>query len=353
MSEKHYLVPDYYPHFRCKGPDCRKPCCGGWPISISMEEYFRLLSVECTPEMRRRLDTAFRMADSPDVDRYAQICPNYVGDCPMHLGNGLCGLQCDCGEEALPSVCRLFPRAIYTFAERTCVCSSACELTVELLTESEAPLGTLSVALPLTGPAHGRRIDCTPEREEICRFCFDTICDRTQSLARRIDRIAVYLYEKAGKSISGNAEAPALSEQILFALQRTLATHYATHSESVGESCKYALSVLTDTERYREGIAALESRFPSLWCWLEKILCNYMMQECFPYGVAEREIRYEGLTLCAIYAFVLFLLAGCQPRDKQSLVDLIAATFRLIGHTAFDHNALVLIRRSLPDLFGE
>ena len=92
MSKTTFLVPDYYPRFRCKGPDCRRPCCGGWPISISMEEYFRLLSVECSPALRRRLDSAFRLADSPDADRYAQICPNYVGDCPMHLGNGLCGL---------------------------------------------------------------------------------------------------------------------------------------------------------------------------------------------------------------------------------------------------------------------
>lgn len=351
MSKTTFLVPDYYPRFRCKGPDCRRPCCGGWPISISMEEYFRLLSVECSPALRRRLDSAFRLADSPDADRYAQICPNYVGDCPMHLGNGLCGLQCDCGEEALPAVCRLFPRAIYTFGRRTCVCSAACELTVELLTESDAPLEVQQQTLTLKGPDNEHRIEYTAEREEVSRFCFHTIKDRSRPLARRIDRIAAYLYQQSGRAIT--EEAPALSEQILFDLQRALATHYATHSESVGESCKYALSVLSDTARYAEGVAALEARFPSLWCWLEKILSNYMLKECFPYGVAEREIRYEGLTLCAVYAFVLFLLAGCQPRDKQGFTDLVAAAFRLIGHTAFDHNALVLIKRSFPLLFEE
>ena len=52
-----FLVPDIYPSFRCKGGSCRSTCCKGWGISVRMEEYFRLLGMDCPPEIRRRLDT--------------------------------------------------------------------------------------------------------------------------------------------------------------------------------------------------------------------------------------------------------------------------------------------------------
>ena len=37
------LVPDYYPSFVCKAGACRTPCCEGWPVTMSMGDYFRLL----------------------------------------------------------------------------------------------------------------------------------------------------------------------------------------------------------------------------------------------------------------------------------------------------------------------
>ena len=53
-----YLVPDYYQAFRCKTGQCRTPCCDGWPVTFSMPDYFKLLSVECSPELKRQLDSA-------------------------------------------------------------------------------------------------------------------------------------------------------------------------------------------------------------------------------------------------------------------------------------------------------
>ena len=51
-----YLVPDYYPAFACKMGACRSACCEGWPISFSLTDYFKLLSVECSPELRRKIE---------------------------------------------------------------------------------------------------------------------------------------------------------------------------------------------------------------------------------------------------------------------------------------------------------
>ena len=44
---REYLMPDYYPDFHCKMGTCRAACCEGWPISFSLTDYFKLLSVEC------------------------------------------------------------------------------------------------------------------------------------------------------------------------------------------------------------------------------------------------------------------------------------------------------------------
>ena len=66
MAEaRDYLTPDYYPEYHCKMGACRSACCEGWPISISMEDYFRLLGLSCSPELRSRLDAGIHPALHP------------------------------------------------------------------------------------------------------------------------------------------------------------------------------------------------------------------------------------------------------------------------------------------------
>ena len=77
-----YLVPEYYPKFACKMGACRHPCCVGWPISVSTDDYFRLLGVDCAPALRAKLDTAVRVSLHPTPEAYAQIAPTWEGDCP-------------------------------------------------------------------------------------------------------------------------------------------------------------------------------------------------------------------------------------------------------------------------------
>lgn len=343
MSEQPFSVPNYYKDFQCKGGECRRSCCGGWPISVSMEEYFRLLGMDCSQALRRRLDCAFLLEEDADPEHYAKIHPNYLGECPMHREDGLCALQCEGGEGVLPDVCRLFPRAAYVFGESRCVCSSACEHTVELLMADETPVEMETRLLPDHLLQHARPVDFSPERMAVQEECLRQIRDRSVPLSRRIDRIAAYLQGEAGD----RGEGASLSADTLHRIQVALATHYAEHSESVGEACKEALRALPDHAAFASGLQELEARFPALWIWLEKLLTNYMLQECFPYTGREREVHYEGAALCGVYAFCLFLLAGCQPQSPTAFADQMAAAFRLIGHTAFDHNAIVLIKKHL------
>jgi len=90
---REYLVPDYYPEFSCKMGACRTACCEGWPISFSLSDYFRLLGVECSAELRRKLDCSMHLSDHPTPEAYAQISALLEGDRiaqPMkYISNGL------------------------------------------------------------------------------------------------------------------------------------------------------------------------------------------------------------------------------------------------------------------------
>ena len=63
MDTRDFLVPDNYADFHCKCGKCRHTCCDGWAVTFPREDYFRLLSVPCSPELRRKLDTSLHLAD--------------------------------------------------------------------------------------------------------------------------------------------------------------------------------------------------------------------------------------------------------------------------------------------------
>ena len=102
-----YIVPDYYTSFTCKIDHCRSACCDGWPVTFSMADYFKLLSVDCSPELKGRLDISLHLTEHPTEEEYGTILPRYDGRCPIRLADGRCALQTEAGQGALPAVCRL------------------------------------------------------------------------------------------------------------------------------------------------------------------------------------------------------------------------------------------------------
>ena len=57
------LVPEYFPKFQCKCGACRSCCCKGWGVCVSRDDYFRLVGMNCTASLRKRLDVADLRAD--------------------------------------------------------------------------------------------------------------------------------------------------------------------------------------------------------------------------------------------------------------------------------------------------
>ena len=432
-KEQSCRMPDYYPHFACKGGACRATCCRGWDVSLPMDEYFRLLGLDCSPELRARLDGAFHAVDAPSPERYAQISHNWLGDCPMQREDGLCALQCECGETALPAVCRRYPRGARGLFDRECACSNSCEAVLEMFWDREASLGFVEgsdgglfpEAAPAPEPRRAQRY------RAIRALCFGTMQDRSLGLAQRLLRIGRMLralnelgprpldaeearfseaLRRCKEIFASNGEAsrdrpggeghspsapcggkssapadeptvsgvavrqsgaessdpadelnrsagsarpdetrriPADGEDARLALRflRRVNRELGLDSVSVGE---YAARVERAVEAggedcLRPGVARLRAAYPNWEVFLEHMLVNHMFYECFPFSERRETMIDEYASLGTVAGYVTLLCAFGRRGDRaEDLIDVAAAGFRLIGHSAFDWNADVL-----------
>ena len=180
------LVPDYFPSFRCKIGACRHSCCEGWTISVTMKDYFKLLSVPCSEELRRRIDTALHLYDYPTETKYAQISPRYDGNCGMRLPDGRCGLHAELGEEALSKVCRLYPRGIRTDGAFEASCANSCEAVLELLSHHKEPMRFITMPLELEAPAGPRNAEDSEEKQQMRLRFIRIMQNRQQPLSARL-----------------------------------------------------------------------------------------------------------------------------------------------------------------------
>lgn len=372
-----YRVPGYFREFKCKGPDCRSTCCKGWAISVSMKEYFRLLGMECSPELRRRLDGAFHVVQYPTDDRYAQITPNWQGDCPLHLENGFCGLQCECGEEGIPAICRLYPRGVHAAYAREISCSNSCEAVMERLLTEKEPMRFEWMELDAQAEDEEEVSDAlrlsvyAPLRELI----IGALQNRRYELCDRLTQIGCMLEAMHRAILTGSSgevsRALALcadmtppdrqdpDDRFAVHIQYRMAELFSRYSANVEPFARAACAALgldIDSEpdaeaireaavRYRETAAHFKEIFPDWPRMFEQMLVNHVFFSRFPFADRHENMLEEHLSLCAAYAFVRFLAVGWMA-DKQGiepLADVCAAAFRLIDHSSFDRNAAVLL----------
>jgi len=369
-----YRIPDYYPEFLCKCGECRHPCCIGWGISLKMEEYFRLLGLECSPALRRRLDSAFHLAENPSPERYALITPNWAGDCPMRREDGLCALQKECGEDVLTSTCRYYPRSPKFRFGHTCSCSNSCEAVLELLFDRDEPLRFLEKELTFAMPDEESDL----EEETIARanllqqMCITVLQNRRYPL-----NVRIFLLVKSLNALSPlwktmpldalqqmTADIAACREEIVLPaadpadslrIQTELTEWFIANSRSIeayGEEALAALHI-TDQDRnwpeisqtYAAAAEHLNRSFPRLEIMLEQALVNHIFHESYPFSEMDEPLSHAGIAICCGYSLIRLLTVGyMQGREALSgLVDVMAAAFRLIDHTRFDHNAVIVL----------
>lgn len=383
MCEKHtYLVPEYFPEFRCKIGACRHACCIGWPICISLKDYFRLLGVGCSPELRRRLDSSLLLCDHPTEEHYAQIGLKYDGDCGLRLPDGRCALHAELGEEALSDVCRLYPRGIRVHGGLECSCANSCEATIECFLDMREPLRFVTMELPLVPPEVVPRENTFASigREQRIRLHYTHVLqDRRQPMPARFMALGEAMRKMHDALASGDearveallaGELPLFDEatmpvaeadlvrglEIMESMMERIDEH-SPHLLEFGQSAlRWFRQGNNPLERYRLARQALERTLPNYEAVYEHMLVNHMFFEQFPYQDRPMDFRDEFIGLCAGAAFLRFLTLGwlAEHPTREAFVDVCAAAFRVVDHTDFDRYAAFLLKESefyeLPQL---
>ena len=328
MTSMHtYFVPDYFLRFACKIGSCRSVCCVGWPVSISQENYFRLLGVDCSADLRRRLDCAMRMADYPTPECYAHFEHRYDGECALHLPDGRCALHAELGEDVLADVCRLYPRGIRrSECGAECSAANSCEATLEQLWASDAPITFVEAELPLEPPALPPCNGDLPSREE--RLALISLWQKGTAPAAAITEIGGVL----------NCDASRDAEDLTAALDAAdaLLTHLGERSDAIGKLAGRAKAYLQNGD-YAALKQAFLARFPGWDSFVCRALVNHLFFLQFPVSRKAAQQQAEFHALCAVYGLMCVIAVGCtgDARDEVDLIDACAALFRLVEHSNF------------------
>ena len=369
-NEKNYLVPDYFFDFRCKMGACRCACCEGWPISVSLKDYFSLLSADVSKELRIKLDCALHIAPNPSPEAYAQILPRYDGQCPMRMSDGRCALHFELGEYALSDVCRLYPRGV---REDECSCANSCEAVIEMLMEREEKIRFVNTKL-------GFRVPEIPERKhffetagcekEIRKHLISIMQMREYALIERIALMGMTLkaLDEALKGkdhesvleIVGNrakihlpAHGSPTRDDLLIALEIANQMLYTLdeRSDSIRAYGENSLNTYGTGEHefdvYMKNKALFERAFPDWETWFEHMYVNHMFFSQFPFQDRPVDLGEEYLALISVYMLLRFLLIGnaCEDYPNEKAADIAAAVFRLVEHTEFDRYAGPIMKR--------
>ncbi|MBR4292687.1 MAG: flagellin lysine-N-methylase [Clostridia bacterium] len=355
MAYINAIAPNIYPNFVCKCGECRHVCCKGWRIGLPMLEYFKLIGRDCSPELRRRLDVAFEMANPPSPDRYALIAPDYEGKCRLLNDKGYCSVQLECGENAIPTVCRLYPRAIKRPIDGDglpyeLTVSLGCENTVELLMALTDKVSFSAIDASIGDGTPPEDMDIYNSKDNDARkACLDIMLGNGKAK----DKLALLAKHLTDVDIASASLADSLRAICM------IINAYAKNSINVQEFCIPALRGIGITdkstddclnkaaEEYKKRAVELQSKIPNFDLALTNILANHLFYEKFPVCDSSTLPKDALIALFAAYGLFMFTATVNSYGDESidSFVDSTAGVFRLVEHSDFYRTAPLLLKR--------
>lgn len=366
-----FLMPDYYAHFSCKMGDCRSACCVGWPISISMQNYFDLLGMDCPKHLRDKLDCGLQIYDYPTQERYAYFAPDYNGDCPLRMKDGRCSLHAEMGEEVLPEICRLYPRGIRIESGICeCSCANSCEAVLELLFTRKEPITFIIKQLTVQispGSARTNHFETLGSEQEIRLRFISILQDRRTSLKNRIltlgsvlDNMNYLIETRNADSLETMLNEPISlktqdsevdREHLQFGLHiaETMLERLDDRSKSIRQygtaALDYFRSGSNEFQQYQTASEHFEALFPNWEIFFEHWLVNHVFFSQFPFQDRPLSMHNEYAAICALYALLRLLALGWMSGKSRAsdLIDAVAAAFRLVDHTSFDHYTVQML----------
>ncbi len=327
------LVPDYFADFHCKCGECRHPCCDGWGINIDEHEYFTLLGIACSKRLRNKLDDAFVMNSPATKESFASIRPNYLEQCPMLDDDGLCLLQKEKGEDVLPLICRVYPRAVKKYGDLHEVCMScSCEATVELLMKKSEPLtlGESLEKLPFDGlPVYEK----DPEKDRMRHAVIAAMSDFSIPIEKRVGIVASIV---ASCPMKRSDDKKTALEKILSFI-RTI----ERGSESMRTCADLSLGIFSGNEDPLPAYLAAEKHLyeviPDLENVAGRIISNHLLYESFPYtpGCQSPDDALAAFLTALAMLKVLAVGAMAKTDDLSVFADTLAFANRFVEHSDY------------------
>ena len=308
-------------------------CCHGWRITLSRSEYFRLLGIECSPELRERIDTAFYLSEHPTEEEYAYISPSADGNCHMLDTCGLCMIHRECGEGYQPAVCRMYPRAVRAGELTAAVCSGSCERVIEMLMEEPYPLPftVREVQTKSDAPAFA-----DTEEFDLCRRCLDTWQAKGSTRERFLELARLLGAAEDGFSVDSPMEFLTYARDLLEFFARGDITLCDLTDEALdrfsmndGVSETSVSAFFAAEERLKEILPDLEHHYGN-------IMANHMVYSSFPcVGTGSQSDAFRAFA--AVYVLTRFLCTCAVFREnvRDGFADIAATAMRYMEHTDF------------------
>lgn len=376
------LRPAFYDQFQCLASECRFTCCKGWEITFSKKDYLSLKRQDGSPELNENMKKTLRRVKKGTLSekRYGKF-DLAGGCCPLQRADGLCSLQLEKGFEALPEVCRVFPRgANYSdsgYLERSL--SPACEGVLELLWN--LPDGLDFVSDPLE-KMKARTLTfrdgmvLVPRFQDIRAQCIDFLQDRRYPLSQRILLMGFALKELAdgetdvdrwlekarsieafsdSEELNRNSETDKTVNMFLSYNIRILKSFFPFGSDfdMVPEELCSALGVQFDEETgqitipaapFLDAQARFKERFADHDFFMENLMVSIFFNHRLPHVSSGEALWKSYVNFCNLYSFYYFMaVASCRegtPGDKDELFRLIVCASREVLHNGARQTAL-------------
>ena len=334
MKNDTWCMPEYCKNFRCKADSCRNTCCSSWKIPISRKEYEKLMNMECSDRLYRRVQRSFEEPELVSEDRYRYVSFNWLGQCPLQE-KGLCTIHKEKGEDFLPKICRLYPRSLrmlnqYHFLS----CSSSCEAVLEYLFDHDE---MNIIRENYDGKAE---ITIQIEDEEIVQSSQiqKAFKDRTTSLSESIADVCILINRK--EFISDFLSETDPLDSALLLMER-----FSDANERLKQIIgPIILMYRSNRSQYETDAVSFETDYPDWMYFFERVINNSLLYENFPFTDSriDKTDSYKGL--CACYGLMRVICIGDHRihKEKDDLIDALSALFHLIDHTAFFYNVSVL-----------
>lgn len=368
------LMPLCYKNFHCLAAACRNNCCGGWEIAFNKKDYLRIKRSAKSKELKELLaDGMHRIREESVYGYYACFEVGPEGTCAFQTEEGLCRLQLECGEEALPEVCRIYPRRIrYTPAAREFSLAPSCEGVLALLWDLPQGLDFWEEPLPKKDWKTAEMESQWAWFADIRSFCIDVLQERSLSFFRRMQLLGLLLQRLkemdwtaeetkdvwlawAGRQPQDASLASALNGlprnrlEFLTGNIRVLLELYGDTAAGAKELYHSLISALSADEDWGKGDFQTFSidtvRYQRLEEQLEELLGhsdyffeNLMVETAFYLGFPSLETpeRLWGsyVSLSGLYSFYRFAaVLGCyQEASRERLFQVIGTVSRGLLH---------------------